>query len=268
MLQAILDYYSFGTYHNELQGWFWVIPAAISAISAIVGARNQRKSNMELARFQADANEKYLAQQNEYNTPRSQMARFQDAGLNPHLIYGQGTPGNQSSSLSYPEIRPTDYQSMFANIAPLVNQSMMTQSQVQALDAKTRQTYAMTELNKLQAKVLEKNPLLDQNGFKAIIDSLKSSAEIKASESGIKQSEMFVQQATAGHQVNKIFQEVQNLEQRFKLGTLDAQLKAQVLTSKEFQNAILEVQKKWMTDAEITPQHILQFIQLLLMKAL
>lgn len=29
------------------------------------------------------------AMQNEYNSPTSQMARFRDAGLNPHLIYGQ-----------------------------------------------------------------------------------------------------------------------------------------------------------------------------------
>ena len=29
------------------------------------------------------------AMQNEYNSPLAQMARFRDAGLNPHLIYGQ-----------------------------------------------------------------------------------------------------------------------------------------------------------------------------------
>lgn len=32
--------------------------------------------------------------QNEYNSPQAQMARYKAAGLNPHLIYGQGTPGN------------------------------------------------------------------------------------------------------------------------------------------------------------------------------
>lgn len=33
---------------------------------------------------------------NEYNTPSAQMTRFKEAGLNPMLIYGQGTPGNAS----------------------------------------------------------------------------------------------------------------------------------------------------------------------------
>ena len=31
---------------------------------------------------------------NEYNTPLAQMQRLKDAGLNPNLMYGQGTTGN------------------------------------------------------------------------------------------------------------------------------------------------------------------------------
>lgn len=39
--------------------------------------------------------------QNWYNSPEEQMKRWEDAGLNKNLIYGQGTPGNMSSSPSY-----------------------------------------------------------------------------------------------------------------------------------------------------------------------
>lgn len=35
---------------------------------------------------------------NWYNSPEQQMARFEEAGLNPHLIYGKGTPGQQTSN--------------------------------------------------------------------------------------------------------------------------------------------------------------------------
>ena len=38
---------------------------------------------------------------NEYNSPSSQMQRYQEAGLNPNLIYQQGTPGNASSTAGY-----------------------------------------------------------------------------------------------------------------------------------------------------------------------
>jgi hypothetical protein len=50
-------------------------------------------------------NEQYKRQQqalinqmNEYNTPANQMQRFKDAGLNPNLMAGQISAGNQSSS--------------------------------------------------------------------------------------------------------------------------------------------------------------------------
>lgn len=45
--------------------------------------------------------------QNMYNDPESQMARFKAAGLNPHLIYGQGNAGNASSP---PEYHPANLQ--------------------------------------------------------------------------------------------------------------------------------------------------------------
>lgn len=36
--------------------------------------------------------------QNEYDSPRAQMQRFQEAGLNPNLIYGQQITGQQASA--------------------------------------------------------------------------------------------------------------------------------------------------------------------------
>jgi len=41
-------------------------------------------------------------QQNEYNSPQAQMARYQAAGLNPNLIYGQS---NTAGSISTPDIQ-------------------------------------------------------------------------------------------------------------------------------------------------------------------
>jgi len=236
--------------------------------------KRQNKANMGLAQFQADANERYLDKQNEYNTPANQMARYKQAGLNPNLIYGQGNPGNQSQPLSYPEIGRTDYQrGMDLNLLPLINQTMMTQSQVQATDAKTRQTTVLTALNQLQTRVLAANPLLDNEGFKATIDSLKSAAEIKASEAtvaGIRSSFANAEDFRTGlkFEETKLFRELDLLEQKYKLGSLDGKIKAEVLSSKSFQNDILEIQKRWMVDGEITPQHILQFLQLILMKAM
>lgn len=45
--------------------------------------------------------------QNAYNSPAAQMERFKAAGLNPHLIYGQGNSGNAGTPPAY---QPPHYQ--------------------------------------------------------------------------------------------------------------------------------------------------------------
>jgi len=88
-----------------------VIMGAVSLISSALAARSQKKANeSQIAQAQLgyDEQKKMIAQQNAYNSPASQMARYASAGLNPNLIYGQGTPGNQSEIAKYtpPNIRP------------------------------------------------------------------------------------------------------------------------------------------------------------------
>lgn len=235
----------------------WIVPAIMAAgqiISTAVQNRGAKKRTEEM---------------NRYNSPESQMKRYQQAGLNPHLIYGQGTAGNQSSPAPVASYAPS------VEAIGAYNQTRMVNSQVAAQDAKTVKTQVETQVAQIQKKLMEANPLLNNEGFKATMDILKSTALIKTSE-----GDMAAMQATALMQssgkkrngieypmgMEKVFTEIELLQQRFNLGTADAKIKAEVLSSKEFQNAILEVQKKFMTDFELTPQNWLQFVQLLLQR--
>lgn len=56
------------------------------------------KANMELAKYQYEKNLEMWNRNNEYNNPQNQMARLKAAGLNPNLVYGQGSVGNASST--------------------------------------------------------------------------------------------------------------------------------------------------------------------------
>jgi len=249
--------------------WAGIVAGVLALAGAVIGGIQQNRANKKMAQFQADANEKYQAQQNEYNKPLNQMLRFQEAGLNPNLIYGQGSPGNQTAALQYPDVKPANYQAIDPSQAiGLFNQTRLASSQVQAQNASTRQKHALTELNKLQTKVLEKNPALDDAGFKAIIDGLKASAELKSEQSTGQKIQNQVSEASSGHAVSKVFHEVQLLEQRFRLGQMDEKLKTEVLKSKEFQNAIQEINKKLLQDGDIAPGHILMFLQQLLLKSM
>jgi hypothetical protein len=62
--------------------------------------------NKELAQYTYDKNVEMWKMQNQYNAPGAQMQRLQEAGLNPHLMYGKGTVGNAQAM---PQMQQTPY---------------------------------------------------------------------------------------------------------------------------------------------------------------
>lgn len=67
----------------------------------------QREQDMKMAEYSYSKDLEMWNRQNEYNTPENQMQRFKTAGLNPHLIYGKGTPGNAQQMPKYNKPDPT-----------------------------------------------------------------------------------------------------------------------------------------------------------------
>jgi hypothetical protein len=73
-----------------------IAPLAAAGISAGTGMLNslfQGISNRRQNKRMVD----FWNMNNEYNHPAAQMARLREAGLNPALMYGQGTTGNSSA---------------------------------------------------------------------------------------------------------------------------------------------------------------------------
>lgn len=109
------------------------IAAGISAASQIIGSRKAAQTarintnltiqeNKKLADLAYERDQQALKAMNEYNSPKSQMQRFTDAGLNRALIYTQGNAGNQSQLIKYnppsvqynyePNFRGTEFNSI------------------------------------------------------------------------------------------------------------------------------------------------------------
>lgn len=95
-----------------------IIGALIGTGASLYDAHQNRKTsvanvNRTIAAQKAEAELAYQRsvemwnQQNLYNTPEAQMARFKQAGLNPHLIYNQGSSGLASSP---PQYQPANLQ--------------------------------------------------------------------------------------------------------------------------------------------------------------
>lgn len=68
--------------------------------------------------------QKAIRLQNEYNSPSNQLARYIEAGLNPALIYGQVSPGLQSSIPSYNAPRSATPQNSVPGSAEKISRAM------------------------------------------------------------------------------------------------------------------------------------------------
>lgn len=102
---------------------------AIGAGSNWVNSKGNLKRNLRLADFQNEKNIENWNAQNAYNSPEAQMARLKKAGLNPNLVYGNGTVANNSSGLP-------PYQSPSGNYeiqTPPIDSLMTTLSKHQAI---------------------------------------------------------------------------------------------------------------------------------------
>lgn len=239
-----------------------------------VGTRKQYHRSKKLAAWQNELNKQFLDYQNLYNSPKAQMERFAEAGLNPHLAISGGNPGNMAQAQ-----RAADYPNMpdmgfLSTVMPMVNQSAMTAAQVQATNARTMQVGVLADLQRQQTELIKRNPLFSDTYLNSIVDSFKSMASIKSTEAwrgqnlrSFEETQGFGKYAgSANLGQEKMWRELELLDQKYNLGASDLKIKAQVLQSKEFQNDIMEIQRRWMVDGDITPQLIYQFLSSFFLK--
>ena len=77
------------------------LPSAINAVATVGSTILAGRQNKKLAQHSFNKNVEMWKMQNKYNSPKSQMARYNEAGLNPNLMYGKGTPGNAQTMPQY-----------------------------------------------------------------------------------------------------------------------------------------------------------------------
>lgn len=159
-----------GTLQYAIADWVFIATAAAAVLSSLAGGvfgRNSQKKENELNRqHDIDMLERQQAFQvsetdrlNEYNTPSNQLARYQAAGLNPHLMsqninaLGSATMGPQGTST--PGVAPNfddlkDVGSILNN-APYQIQQQENANQ----DVETRRIMAQAERDKAQAAMVD-----------------------------------------------------------------------------------------------------------------
>lgn len=230
----------------------WLIPAitlAAKGVQTWIDHRRERKA---------------VERQNEYNSPKNQMARFQEAGLSTNLMYGQGNPGNQSAPQNVPKMSP---QAIDESVG-MYNQTRLTDAQVSATNAKTQQSVAQEALIRLRTQIEATNPVLTEAGIKAVTDGFLASAAIKVSDAGMKQHQFeqsFARNRFFVENGYKIVEaEWMALVKKYDLLQKDDTVKANIIRQQDFQNDMNEIQRRFMQSGEINSQHIMDFVKMFL----
>lgn len=213
----------------------------------------------------------------DYNHPKAQMARYAEAGLNPALMYGGGSPGaagNVGSSAPKQEA-PAGILShiiggiqLGAQIANVSSQTSLRATQEDVNRTRVGRDLADTDRIRAQTDLIKSNPFMRADYVDAIVENMVSVAEIKSQESQFKHDWTLDEKTGVRWERGylKMQRELDLLAQQFKIDNADLKLKAEVFQSKQFENALKEIQVKWMTDGDITPQHIYQGVTMLLQK--
>ena len=108
-----------------------------SLASSLLGNRGAKR-RQQLADQQ---NIKFWNMQNAYNTPKQQMARLKDAGLNPNLIYGSNANTGVAGSVSPSKASPYNIQ----NPVPSAVQTALMGAQINNLNSIADKNRAETE---------------------------------------------------------------------------------------------------------------------------
>lgn len=254
-----------------MAGWLaaaapYLAVSAANTLGNWFGQHQQGKQNLKYADYQFQQNMAMIKYQNLYNSPQKQMERFKAAGLNPHLIYNQGNPGNMSSAPSYPNVQPPNVASVFADLGTQFQQARLMASQADLTSQKVQESGIKQDLMNAQKDLVKANPYMRKEYVDSMVRNLKSIADLKEQQAGFMLSHQTVDGVRWERGFLKMQRELELLEQRFNLGTADQALKASVLKSKEFENALKQIHVNWMKEGDITPQHIYQGIMLLLGK--
>lgn len=264
----------------------WLAPAIAGAASSALSATTKgglkkqyryAKKQMEEANALNRANAEWQLEQNKllqseqraYDSPEQQMQRYLAAGLNPHLIYGSGGSAGETFAIGMGSVPGASMGQVNPNAVPDYGAGFMAAAQTAAniplAQAKTETEGMRQQSMAIQNQIAKTNPMLRPEVASSVAWMMDQAAQAKAYESYAR-----LEPGSTGFNVIKrqMEAEVAALEQKLGLNTEDLKIKNKILESKQYENAVKELQVKWLKDGDVTPEHIRQGLMLLLSKML
>lgn len=233
-------------------------------------AEDANRMNQQNADRQNAQNLAFQREQREYDSPAAQMARYKEAGLNPHLIYGSGAGASggvfpiDAAGIAPARLDAPD--ASYPDIAGSYVQASQALAQTDLARSRTAESGLRQEAIEIQNAISKTNPMLSPSVAEWVRASMEETARLKALESRQWMTGAYGKETYKFQE--KINAELEQMSQKIGLNSADQSIRNKILESKEFENALKEIQVKWLKDSEVTPQHIYQALLLMLSKML
>lgn len=262
----------------------WLVPLAVAGLGAASkgGPKRQWKYNKKAADYSNELNRKnqeWTLEQNKriqqeqrmYDSASAQMQRYKDAGLNPHLIYGSGGGAGGAFSIAAGQPAGVNMQApsaQYPDVASSFLQAGQTAAQIGLTQQKTIESEMNTALKSIMIDIQKTNPMLKPDVAHWMATMTEETARLKALESRQWMNHTMSDTGELSNYAKKINADVEALAQRLGLNTADLAVKNKILESKEFENAVKEVNANWLKNGVMSPEHIRMGGMLLLQKLL
>lgn len=237
-------------------------------------AQNQQQWNQQMQNQQWNQQLSFWHMMNQYNSPQAQMARFKEAGLNPHLIYGQGNAGN-AASVQTPDVKGYTRAEASNHIRGLdvfgdFNRFQNIQAQTDNLESQSElasQNALLAAQKTANEVILGRKGQLDYDIARELKDTQVEAAKtaLEKAQRDVRKSDLDIEYAsrTMTPRVDKIQQDLANAIKDGKLKDLKAQIDAyEVKLNKENLTKgdhIMYRQLKRLKDEMYTPEFKTKF---------
>lgn len=191
------------------------LPLVGQGVASLFGARQAKKQNQanrELAEYQYSKDVEMWNLNNAYNSPKAQMERLKQAGLNPNLVYGtSAVVGNSSDTPQY-----SAPSAVVNTVSPVTPDSSDVVSRYQNTEQKSIQMAGQKQQMALVAQELKNRAL--QNSVIAItaqkgLWDLEKDKQMFPSDMALKQA-----------QINKLQNEIDGIMNKNKLFPIEEEL--------------------------------------------
>ncbi len=164
------------------------ISSATNLGTALINYFSQQsvnKTNKELAEIAYQQNVEQWERENAYNHPSQQMARLREAGLNPNLVYGNGSAvqtSARSPQMDYPYMQAPHLDFQLSNFLADALNAKMKVVEIQNIEANTNKVNVEAEGIGIQNAIngfVKAMREIDAAGYKDIWDLNKKVLEGK-----------------------------------------------------------------------------------------